>query len=98
MKTFFLILGLVLLGCTKEAPHPRLEQIKLQATELQKKQAELEETIKKAEQTDPGRKTFLTNDLELLKSRLIRLKEEAKALNGGIEVPMGPANASAGGH
>jgi len=91
-------LGLFLIACTKEAPNPRLEQIKSQASQLHQKQVELEEAIKKAGETDSGKQTFLSHDLELLKSRILRLKEEAKVLNGGVEVPLGPANASAGGH
>ncbi|MFM8270641.1 MAG: hypothetical protein ACKN9V_10680 [Pseudomonadota bacterium] len=98
MKLFYVVIGLILISCTKETPNPRLELIKHQASELHKKQAELEDSIKKAEETDSGRKTFLTHDLELLKSRILRLKEEAKMLNGGVEFPLGPANASAGGH
>ena len=91
-------LGLFLIACTKEAPNPRLEQIKSQASELHHKQVELEEAIKKTGESDSGKQTVLTHDLELLKSRILRLKEEAKVLNGGVEVPLGPANASAGGH
>ncbi|NBX74934.1 MAG: hypothetical protein EBQ92_00050 [Proteobacteria bacterium] len=97
-QLLLLFTGLLLVGCTKEAPNPRLEQLKSQASQLHQKQVELEEAIKKAGETDSGKTTFLTHDLELLKSRLLRLKEEAKVLNGGVEVPLGPASASAGGH
>lgn len=91
-------MSFLFISCTKEAPNPRLERIKSQAGELHRKQTELEAAIKKAGETDSGQTTVLTHDLELLKSRLLRLKEEAKVLNGGIEVPLGPTSASAGGH
>lgn len=99
---FFNIVGLiafVFLGaCTKEKPNPRLESIQQRASEMIQKRTELEKAIQKAKEDDPARASFLENDLELLKSRLLRLKEEAKSLNGGMELNLEPATASSGGH
>ena len=62
------------------------------------KRTELEKAIQKAKEEDPARASLLENDLELLKSRLLRLKEEAKSLNDGVELNLEPAAASSGGH
>lgn len=85
-------------GCTKEKPNPRLESIQHRASEMIQKRTELEKAIQKAKEEDPARASFMENDLELLKSRLLRLKEEAKSLNGGVELNLEPAPAPSGGH
>lgn len=99
---FFKIVALITFGflgaCTKETPNPRLESIQHRASEMIQKRTELEKAIQKAKEEDPARASFLESDLELLKSRLLRLKEEAKSLNGGIELNLEPAAASSGGH
>lgn len=95
---FFLVMNFVLVACTKETPNPRLEKIKLQAVELQHQKTKLEEDIKKVPEEDAGRRAFLTQDLELLKSRILRLKEEARVLNGGVEIPLDPPAQGGGGH
>ena len=94
---FFVAFSFFQVGCTKPAENPRLEKIKAQAVELRQQKLQLEENIKKTPEEDSGKRTFLTHDLELLNSRMERLKEEAKILNGGIEVPLEPAPQS-GGH
>jgi len=85
-------------GCTKEQTDPRLEKLKSQTAELLQKKSEMEKTIKELGEQDPGKKHFLTQDLELLDSRILRLKEQAKALNGGVELPSGGSEHSSGGH
>lgn len=90
----FIFLG----ACTKEKPNPRLESIQHRASEMIQKRTDLEKAIQKAKDEDPARASFLENDLELLKSRLLRLKEEAKSLNGGVELNLEPAAPSSGGH
>ena len=97
--SLWLFLALIQFGCTEEKPvNPRLEKIKSQALELNQKKIELEESIKKTPEEDAGKRSFLTHDLELLKSRMERLKEEAKILNGGIDVSLEPTPPSSGGH
>ena len=98
MAILFLAAGFLLGACTKTSPNSRLERIKSRAAELQHKKTEIETSLKKVGDQDPGKKTFLTQDLEQVESHLLRLKEQAKALNGGVEVPLGPAEASSGGH
>lgn len=99
-KIGYFLLGLMLLlaGCEKPPENPRLEKIKAQALELHHKKLEIEENIKKTPEEDAGKRGFLVHDLELLKSRMERLKEEARVLNGGIEVHLEPAPQGGGGH
>ena len=98
-QALFLLISIAfLLSCTKETPNLRLEKIKGQAVELVQQKAKLEEDIKKVPEEDAGKRAFLTQDLELLKSRMLRLQEEAKVLNGGMEIPFEPTAQGGGGH
>lgn len=101
MKQFFYSLNLVLIAlclthCSEPENKKPLEHVKAKAAELYAKMASLEGELKSAG-SDEGKQNFIRHDIELLKSRLLRLKEEAKHLNGGVELPLEPAPAG-GGH
>ena len=89
-------LALFLTHCSEPENKKPLEHVKAKAAELYAKMASLEGELKSAA-SDEGKQNFIRHDIELLKSRLLRLKEEAKHLNGGVEIPLEPAPAG-GGH
>jgi len=95
---FLLILMLTVFGvlsCTSDKKNPELVALTKQFQEALEKQKNLEEEIKKLGESDPGRTQFLTQDLELLKSRILGMRERGKTLNEGKDLFPDPA-ASAG--
>lgn len=95
---FFLVLNLLFIGC-QQKEDPRLTRIKAKAGEFAQKQKELQDSLQKLGETDFGKKNLLEHELELLKSRMLRLEEEAKVLAGGETVPLFPSQSQAsGGH
>jgi len=91
-----IFLGFIFLNtsCEKKE-NPGLTRIKAKAVELAQKQKELEESLKKLGDTDFGKKNLLEHELELLKSRMLRLEEEAKTFTGGNPVPLFPNQSQA---
>ena len=91
---FFLILSFLNTGCNKKEDSG-LTRIKTKAIEFSQKQKELEDSIKKLGDSDFGKKNLLEHELELLKSRMVRLEEEAKAFSGGEPVSLFPSQSQA---
>jgi len=90
------LFSLVLMSCTAEKANPEIEALTRQFQRAIESQKDLEAKIKKLGDADPGKAGFLTQDLELLKSRILVIKERGKVLNGGKDL-FSEKTATAGG-
>ncbi|NBX91741.1 MAG: hypothetical protein EBQ85_00745 [Proteobacteria bacterium] len=84
-------------SCHSKSPEEeKIEALKVKAAQFFQEMAKLEAELKKAG-SDEGKQNFLQHDIEMMKSRILRLKEEAKSLNGGKEISLEPPPAEGGG-
>jgi len=91
--------SLILMRCTAEKANPEVEAVNRQFQKAIERHKDLEAQIKKVGEADPGKAGFLTQDLELLKSRILVIKETGKVLNGGNDLfPEKAAAAGGSGH
>lgn len=75
-------------GCTKKAELPaKVKELQEKGIELLERSEKLEAEIKNTV-SDEGKQNLLRHELELNKSRVLRLKEQLKAANGGVELPV----------
>lgn len=77
------LFSLILMSCTAEKANPEIEALTRQFQKAIESQKDLEAKIKQLGDADPGKAGFLNQDLELLKSRILVIKERGKLLNDG---------------